>query len=86
MGYRVDGEFRDVLPSGAHDVAKAEAVFEELPGWDESTVGVTEFDKLPLNARRYLERMAEVCGVPVDMVSTGPDRNETILLRHPFKG
>jgi len=86
VGYRLNGEFRDVLPSGAHAVAQAEAVFEELPGWSESTVGVTEFDKLPVNARRYLERMAEVCGVPIDMVSTGPDRNETILLRHPFKG
>jgi len=86
VGYRVDGEFHDVLPSGAQAVAKAEAVFEELPGWNASTVGVTEFDQLPVNARRYLERMAEVCGVPIDMVSTGPDRNETIVLRHPFKG
>jgi len=86
VGYRMDGEFRDVLPSGSHAVGQAEAVFEELPGWSESTVGITEFDKLPINARRYLERMAEVCGVPIDMVSTGPDRDETILLRHPFKG
>ncbi len=51
----------------------------------ESTVGVTQFDKLPANAQRYLTRMSEVCGVPIDMVSTGPDRNETIMLRHPFK-
>ena len=56
-----------------------------MPGWSESTVGVTEFDRLPVNAQRYLKRMAEVCEVPIDMVSTGPDRNETILLRHPFK-
>ena len=86
VGYRVNGEFRDVLPYGAHDVALAEPVLEELPGWSESTAGVTEFDKLPAAARRYLERIAEVCGVPIDLVSTGPDRNETIVLRHPLKG
>ncbi len=85
VGYHVDGKACDVLPYGAAAVAKAEPVMEELPGWSESTVGVTEFDKLPVNAQRYLKRMSEVCGVPIDMVSTGPDRNETILLRHPFK-
>ncbi len=86
VGYRVNGEFRDVLPYGAHAVAQAEAVLEELPGWTESTVGITEYDKLPAAARRYLERVSEVCGVPIDLVSTGPDRNETIVLRHPLKG
>jgi adenylosuccinate synthase len=85
VGYRVKGEFRDVLPYGAAAVACAEPVLEEMPGWTESTVGVTEYDKLPLNARRYLERLGEVCGVPIDLVSTGPDRTETIVLRHPFK-
>ncbi|EHK64823.1 adenylosuccinate synthase [Achromobacter arsenitoxydans] len=86
VGYRVNGEFRDVLPYGAHAVAQAQPVLEELPGWSESTVGITEYDKLPAAARRYLERVAEVCGVPIDLVSTGPDRNETIVLRHPLKG
>ena len=85
VGYRVNGEFRDVLPYGAAAVASSEPVLEEMPGWTESTVGVTEYDKLPVNARRYLERMAEVCGVPIDLVSTGPDRTETVVLRHPFK-
>ena len=86
VGYRVNGEFRDVLPYGAHAVAQAQPVLEELPGWSESTVGITEYTKLPAAARRYLERVAEVCGVPIDLVSTGPDRNETIVLRHPLKG
>jgi len=86
VGYRIDNEFRDVLPGGAAEVARVEAVFEDLPGWQESTVGVTEFDALPANARRYLERLSEVCGVPIDMVSTGPDRKETIVLRNPFSG
>ena len=85
VGYKLDGQFVDVLPYGAAAVARAEAVFEEMPGWSESTVGVTQFDQLPVNAQRYLEKMSAVCGVPIDMVSTGPDRNETILLRHPFK-
>jgi adenylosuccinate synthase len=56
-----------------------------MQGWTESTVGVTDFNKLPVNAQRYLERLSEVCGIPIDMVSTGPDRNETIMLRDPFK-
>lgn len=84
VGYRYKGKFLDVLPYGAQAVAEAEPVLEELPGWSESTVGVTEYDKLPVNARRYLERIAELCDVPIDMVSTGPDRNETIVLRDPF--
>lgn len=85
VGYKLDGKVIDVLPYGAAAVARAEPILEEMPGWSETTAGVTEFDKLPVNAQRYLKRMAEVCGVPIDMVSTGPDRTETIMLRHPFK-
>ena len=85
VGYRIDGQFTELLPFGAAAVAKAVPVLEELPGWSDSTVGVTEFDKLPENARQYLLRIAALCEVPIDMVSTGPDRDETILLRHPFK-
>ncbi len=85
VGYELDGAVIDVLPYGAAAVARATPILEEMPGWTDSTVGVTEFDRLPINAQRYLKRMSEVCGVPIDMVSTGPDRNETILLRHPFK-
>ncbi|HLV28051.1 MAG TPA: adenylosuccinate synthase [Burkholderiaceae bacterium] len=85
VGYRYKGEFLDVLPYGADAVMNAEPVFEELPGWSESTAGVTEYDKLPGNARRYLERIAEVCDVAIDMISTGPDRMETIMLNQSFK-
>ena len=85
VGYRYKGEFLDVLPYGAHAAAEAEPVLEEMPGWTETTVGVTEYDKLPVNARRYLERVSEICEVPIDMISTGPDRMETIVLQHPFK-
>lgn len=85
VGYTLDGQAIDVLPSGAADVARAQAVFEEMPGWTQSTAGVTSFDKLPVNAQRYLTRMSEVSGAPIDVISTGPDRDETILMRHPFK-
>ncbi|MDO8931672.1 MAG: adenylosuccinate synthase [Rhodocyclaceae bacterium] len=84
-GYRLDGNLTDILPVGADDLARCEPVYETLPGWKESTVGVKALDGLPAAARAYIKRMEEVCGVPVDMISTGPDREETIVLRHPFK-
>ena len=61
-----------------------EPVYEELPGWKESTVGITEYASLPANARKYLERLQALVNVPIDMISTGPDRDETIVLRNPF--
>lgn len=86
VGYRYKGKFLDVLPCGAAAAMEAVPVFEEMAGWSESTVGITDYDQLPVNARKYLQRIAEVCDVPIDMVSTGPDRLETIVLRHPFNG
>jgi adenylosuccinate synthase len=59
-------------------------VYEELPGWRESTVGLTDYEALPSNARKYLERLQSLVDVPIDMISTGPDREQTITLRHPF--
>lgn len=85
VGYHIDGERVDLLPYGAHKVAKAEPIIEMMPGWTESTVGVKEYDRLPENARHFLDRVAEICEVPIDMISTGPDRMETILRRHPFQ-
>jgi len=84
VGYRLDGEFVDVLPGGAHDVSRLQPVYETLPGWQTSTAGLTRYEDLPLQARQYLEHIAQVCDAPVDMVSTGPDRTETIVLKHPF--
>ncbi len=84
-GYRIDGRFSDILPVGADDLERCEPVYESLPGWKESTVGVKRFEALPTAAQAYLKRMEALCGVPVDMISTGPDREETIVLRHPFK-
>jgi adenylosuccinate synthase len=56
-----------------------------MPGWSDTTVGVQEFDKLPQKAQTYLKRMEALCEVPVDVVSTGPDRVETIVRRHPYE-
>ncbi|MGQ0655273.1 MAG: adenylosuccinate synthase [Betaproteobacteria bacterium] len=84
VGYRVDGEMSDILPVGAEELERCVPVYEELPGWQESTVGVKTRDGLPQNARAYLERVEKLCGVPIDLISTGPDRDETIVLRHPF--
>jgi adenylosuccinate synthase len=86
VGYKVDGKFIDILPVGADALEGCEPVYEDMPGWSGSTVGVKRYEDLPLEARNYLKRMAEICEVPVDMVSTGPDRDETIVLRHPFEG
>jgi adenylosuccinate synthase len=83
-GYKLDGEFTDILPVGADDLERCEPVYESMPGWSESTVGVKGFDGLPKNAQNYIKRMEALCGVPIDMISTGPDREETIVLRHPF--
>ncbi|WP_018953107.1 adenylosuccinate synthase [Thioalkalivibrio sulfidiphilus] len=84
VGYRCgDTEF-SVPPAGADAFATCEPIYEEMPGWQESTLGVTRREDLPVNALRYLERIQEIIGVPVDMISTGPDRDQTIVLRHPF--
>jgi adenylosuccinate synthase len=84
VGYRVDGHVTDILPFGATNITACEPVYEELPGWQESTFGISSYDQLPAGARRYLDRLAEVCEVPIDMISTGPDRDQTIVLKHPF--
>jgi adenylosuccinate synthase len=71
-------------PLFADAFADVEPVYEEMPGWKESTIGVTSYQGLPKNARAYLERLQELAGVPIDIISTGPDRDQTIVLRHPF--
>lgn len=83
-GYRRAGQAVDLLPFGADDVAACEPVYEDMPGWTDSTVGACTWEALPAAAQRYLKRLSELVGAPIDIVSTGPDRDETILLRHPF--
>lgn len=84
-GYRLNGGEVDMLPFGSEAVTACEPIYETMPGWSESTVGVKRYEDLPENAKAYLKRLEEVSGAPVAMVSTGPDREETIVLQHPFK-
>jgi adenylosuccinate synthase len=85
VGYKMNGKRRDILPFGAELIEECEPIYEELPGWQASTVGITQFDALPEAARRYLNRLEEVCRVPIAMISTGADRDQTIVRQHPFE-
>ena len=84
VGYELDGDRVDILPLGADDIARCKPIYETLEGWTESTVGVTEYAKLPVNARLYLQRIEHATGVPIHLISTSPDRDHTIMMRHPF--
>jgi adenylosuccinate synthase len=84
VGYKVRGERRDMLPVGADALAICEPIYEEHAGWTESTVGVKSFDDLPKAAQAYLRRLEVLVGAPISIISTGPDRIETIVLKHPF--
>jgi adenylosuccinate synthase len=83
-GYKLDGKVVDMLPVGADDVARCEPIYETVPGWSETTFGVKTWEGLPKNAQHYLKRLEALCGVPIAIVSTGPERDETIVLQHPF--
>ncbi|MDZ7892102.1 MAG: adenylosuccinate synthase [Rhodoferax sp.] len=83
-GYEVDGEKIDILPMGADEIERCKPIYEVMEGWSDSTVGVTQYDKLPVAARLYLQRIEQVTGVPIHMVSTSPDRDHTIMMRHPY--
>ncbi|MFZ6686180.1 adenylosuccinate synthase [Undibacterium sp. SXout11W] len=83
-GYKLGDKVVDIFPVGAEEASLCEAIYEEMPGWSESTVGAKSMEELPVNARNYIKRIETLVGVPIDMVSTGPDREETIVLRHPF--
>jgi adenylosuccinate synthase len=84
-GYKLGDRVLDVLPLDADEIADCVPLYESLPGWSDTTAGLTNWEQLPINAKRYLERMQALIGAPIDMVSTGPDRVHTILLRHPFR-
>lgn len=83
-GYKLNGKLVDIFPVGAEEAAGCEPIYEEMPGWVGATVSAKTMEALPAAARAYVKRIEELVGVPVDMVSTGPDREETIVLRHPF--
>lgn len=84
VGYKIDGGVTTSPPLLAENFVDCEAVYEDYPGWAESSVGVTRYEELPLNAQRYMARLQELVGIPIDIISTGPDRDQTIIRRHPF--
>jgi adenylosuccinate synthase len=84
VGYEIDGREVSSPPCGAESFERCTPVYEEMPGWQESTVGITDYSDLPENARNYLQFIQDTLSVPVDIISTGPERDQTIILRHPF--
>ncbi len=82
--YKINGKQTDVAPLGADQYEACEAVIEEMPGWSESTAGVTDFELLPENAKAYVKRIETLLDVKVSILSTGPDRQETIVIENPF--
>ena len=85
VGYTIDGNPISGVPVVVDRFAECKPIYEEWAGWQESTVGITDFDKLPQKARDYLTRIEALAGVPVDIISTGPDREQTIVKTHPFE-
>ena len=84
VGYRTNDSIVELSPSGADALSVCEPIYEKLPGWAGSTAGVTSWGKLPQNAKDYMRQIEDVVGVPIDIVSTGPDRDETIILNQTF--
>jgi adenylosuccinate synthase len=85
IGYKgADGTVRDVPPMAADDYELVTPVYETMPGWTENTFGAKSIAELPQAAINYIKRIEAITGTPVDIISTGPDRDETMILRHPF--
>ncbi len=84
VAYKRNGKLTSTPPLDTDDYKNCEAVYETLPGWQTNTFGITQYEDLPINAQRYLQRMQEIVGIPIDIISTGPDRVQTIILRKVF--
>jgi adenylosuccinate synthase len=84
--YQYNGEEIDLPPYGADGMSACKPIYEEMPGWKETTHGIRKYDEIPENARVYLDRISELLGLPVHIISTGADRDDTIVLEHPFTG
>ena len=85
VDYHRNGENVDVLPLSADEFKGCEPIYIDMPGWEESTVGMTKFDDLPINAQTYIHKVEDLSGVPIDIISTGPERNETIIQHDIFE-
>jgi len=84
VGYEIGNDKIDLLPLGADQTENCEPILIDMPGWSENTYGIKNWDDLPKNAQNYILKLEELCNVPVHIVSTGPERDETILIKHPF--
>ncbi|MEL0068274.1 MAG: adenylosuccinate synthetase, partial [Gammaproteobacteria bacterium] len=84
VAYERDGEQITIMPCGADEFESVNPVYIEMPGWSESTVGAKDVADLPQNAKDFIAKIEKIVSAPVDIISTGPERNETIILRHPF--
>ena len=84
-GYKVNGEVRETPPADADALLRCEPVYEEIPGWRGTTEGVKNYAALPANAKAYLQRIEKLCETSICIVSTGPERAETIILQHPIQ-
>jgi adenylosuccinate synthase len=84
VGYQCESEELKTVPTSVEKFAQCQPIYSDMPGWQESTVGIQRYEQLPANARRYLEKIESLLAVPIDIISTGAERNETIVRRHPF--
>jgi adenylosuccinate synthase len=82
--YKINGKLTEIAPLGADQYDACDVVIEEMPGWTDTTAGITDFDELPANAKAYIERIEQLVGIKIAILSTGPDRDETIMLTNPF--
>ena len=85
IAYKLEGKVLHHVPAIAQDWAKIEPIYESMPGWKTSTRGITSYDDLPVQAKNYLKRIEEICQIPVSMISLGPERHETIVIKNPFE-
>ena len=85
VNYKLNGEILDTPPGGADLIEQCEPEYIDMPGWSESTVGTKSYDDLPAAAKAYLDKVESVCETPIAIISTGPDRAETIIIKHPFE-
>ena len=83
-GYKYQGEIIKEFPASLKVLGQVEPLYEDLPGWEETISGITSYDALPVNCRRYVERLSEVTGIPIGIVSVGPRRDQTIILHDMF--
>lgn len=84
VGYRCDGKELKMSSMGAETLARCEPIYIDMPGWNDQTAGVRNYEELPVNARAYIEKLESLLEIPIDIISTGANRNETIIKQHPF--